>query len=108
MLNAETVLKETRRLIENPERHSHVTWVWGGTRANSMVVVYRWSRESALRAYHRDVVEYGRLFDPVDEAIVAEVIANEIEEPAKVAVDVPEEIIDVVPEHLRSGLDWAI
>jgi hypothetical protein len=108
MLDPEAVLNETRRLIEEPERQSHVTWVWGGTRDNRVVVVYRWLRESALRAYHRDVIEYGRLFDPVDNAILAEIVANDIEEPAKASVDVPREVIDVVPEELRRGLVWAI
>lgn len=108
MLDAEAVLHETRRLLEEPERQSHVSWIWGRALGQSVVVIYRWLREPGLRAYHRDVVDYSRLFDPVDEVILAEIVANEIEESGKVDIDVPQEIIDVVPQELRSKLHWAI
>lgn len=102
------VLHELRRLIEHTERDSHVAWVWGGTRGTSVIVVYRWMRESTLVGFHRDVVELGQLFEPVDELILAEIMAVEIEESGKRSVDVPEAIIDAVPVELRRRLDWMI
>lgn len=106
MLNAKAVLNETRRLLEDPHRNSHVTWIWGGIRDDHVVVIYRWVREPALVAYHRDVVEFAELFDPVDEEILAAIMANEIEEPGKVSVNVPDEIRYAVPEDLQPGLHW--
>lgn len=108
MLNAQAVLNETRRLLEDPQWNSHVTWIWGGTRDNHVVVVYRWVREPALRAYHRNVVELAQLFRPVDDEILAGIIADEIEEPGGASIHVPPEICEAVPDHLRPGLVWSI
>lgn len=108
MSRAADVLDEIHRLLTRSELDTHVTWIWGGTAGDSVIVVYRWVRESTLTAYHRDVIEFGALFEPVDAAILAEVMAIEIEESGKIGVVVPDDIRAAVPPALRPGLVWAI
>ncbi len=85
-----------------------MAWIWGGTHDDDVIVFYRWLREPVLHAFHRNVVEHGQLFRPVDDDILADIIANEIEEPGGVRSDVPAGISNAVPSHLRPGLVWSL
>ena len=107
-ISADLVLERTRELLAAPERRSHITWVWGGTYRDSIVVVYRWLLEAGLCAYSRDMAEYAQLFDPVDETLLAEIASLEIEEPGKRPVHVDDAVRAIVPLHLQPGLSWDI
>lgn len=96
-----------RVLLTDPERRSHITWVWGGTSRRSVIVVYRWMREPRLLGFERDVEEYATLFDPIDSESMASILAVEVEEPGDRVHVVPGHVAAAVPAHLRGSVRWS-
>ncbi|GAA3604584.1 hypothetical protein [Agrococcus terreus] len=108
VVRADEVVASMRMLLTDPERRSHIAWVWGGASGSSAIVVYRWLREPQLLGFERDVEEYATLFAPIDSDSMASILAVEIEEPGARARTVPEHVERAVPAHLRALVRWSI